>query len=70
MSVIPAGRVERLLSLTSDQANRSYRESVAALRLAWPNRHAQPRRAAIVIGCNIQTMRDLVTLRDDIKAVV
>jgi len=70
MSAIPAGRVEVLLSMTTDQANRAYRESVSALRLAWQGRHVQPRRAAIVIGCNLQTMRDLVTLRDDIKVVV
>lgn len=56
-------RRDYYLSLTPAQAARVRRDCRTAIRLAFAGRHTQPRRAAIVVGCNIRTLREMREVR-------
>jgi len=65
MSAIPVGRLELLLSMTTAAVNREHSNARKAIALTWPHRHCL--RGRIVIRSNVQMIRDLPELRDDLN---
>ena len=50
------------LSLSAAEVSRTRKDCRVGIRVAFAGRHAMPRRARIVVGANVATLRDLASL--------